>query len=190
VVLRLEIAPMSDFPVPDLPDERGPQRPYSMGRVRELDSLLGTHPAALADLYQAGHPLESGCLGGDHRGRVLALALDSTFMLVRPLMVALARGPALWRGKSFVPDGRAGHNLLGRWRAIPFRAETCPSELDGAPTLMLRYDGLGNPWPLSRVVDELRQIDDTVAIGPVSLRTARGSVRLGWWGLELPASAP
>lgn len=167
----------------------GPQPAMgSLGRVPALASLVGAHPLALADLYATGIVPAAELLAGDRVGKVLGVSSGEAHMLVRPVVELLGRLPPLWRGKSFASDARAGRNLLGPWRPLPFRAEVGPSLLDGAPTLQLRYDGLGNPWPLSLVVDELRQIDRTVAIGPFCLRTGSELARLGWWGLELAPS--
>jgi hypothetical protein len=69
--------------------------------------------------------------------------------------------------------------------ALRFGCEAAESELDGRPTLAMRYEGLGNPAPLGRVLDELRVVGDGVAQGVTLIATRRGWRPLWWWGLEV-----
>ncbi|MBI4705251.1 MAG: hypothetical protein HY744_29435 [Deltaproteobacteria bacterium] len=151
---------------------------------RSLDAFVGAHPAALREIYGAGTPADPAELGADSRGRLLALEpLAGAFLVTRRVVVGAGR-VLPWQGKAFDPDGAGGHNrVLGR-RVLRFRCEPGPSELDGRPTLLLRYDGVGNPWPISALVDELRRVGDGVAIGPASLLAGRATRLLFWWGLE------
>lgn len=152
-----------------------------------LDALIGVHPAALRDLYSAGAPADPERLGTAPAGRLLAVeGLEAVHLLTRPVIVAIARSLLPWRGKSFDPNGMGGRNRVWDRSVLAFHCDNGPSELDGRPTLFLRYDGLGHPWPLSRIVDELRSVSEGVAIGPASLRLVRGSKVLFWWGLAQP----
>ena len=158
-----------------------------MGHVTVLDSLIGAHPSALCDLYGAGRPVDRDALAGELHGRMLGIPFGAAYMLTKPLVVGFARYLYPWRGKSFDRDGRGGHNFFVRGSGLPFRCESGPSELDGKPTLFILYDVARNPWPVSRMVDELRFVGERVLLGPSSLRTKRGPWLFAWWGLELAA---
>ena len=163
-----------------------PSKPgWIMGQVGSLDSLLGVHPAALRDLYREGRPVDPGELAGRLRGRMLGIPFEAAFLVTKPLVVGFARYLYPWRGKSFDADGAGGHNFFVLGQGLPFRCEPGLSELDGRPTLFIRYDGVGNPWPVSTMVDELRFVGEHVLLGPSSLRRARGPLLFAWWGLEL-----
>jgi len=174
-------------PRPPAPSSESPntsQPGWIMGQVRALDSLIGAHPAALRDLYREGRPVDRDELEGRLRGRMLGIPLETAFMLVQPLVVLFARHIYPWRGKCFDSVGGGGHNFFVRGHGLPFRCEPGPSEIDGKPTLFILYDVPGNPWPVSRMVDELRLVGDTVLLGPSSIRTRTGPLLLAWWGLE------
>jgi hypothetical protein len=151
-----------------------------------LESLVGAHPRALRAIYAQGRPAAPAELGESPRGALLALEDTRAFSLLRPLVRGLD-GHLPWRGKVFDHGGNAGQNVLvGGKRVVRFRAQRAPSALDGQPTLALSYDepAFGNPWPLTRVVDELRMIDDGVAIGPALLRAGSGLKVVLWFGLS------
>ncbi|MEM9692830.1 MAG: hypothetical protein AAGA56_09820 [Myxococcota bacterium] len=154
-----------------------------------MRELIGAHPEALRDMYRMGRPTDTTALGGERDGYMLAYEpIAAIFSVTRPLVRALAE-TGLWRGKHFESGGTSGRDrMLGR-RPFRFRCEVAPSALDGAPTLLMRYDNLGNPWPLGRYAGELRTLNDAVAIGPSVVKTGNGrhSVQ-GWWGLVLPTS--
>jgi len=156
-----------------------------IARVQSLDALVGAHPDALRDIYEVGSPADPAALGAAPRGRLLAVqSLTPIFALTRPLVRTVAHHLLPWRGKRFESGGTAGRNQLLRWQLFRFHCEVGASDLDGQPTLVLRYDGLGNPWPISQVVDELRQVGDGITIGPASLQIGGSSPHLlGWWGL-------
>jgi len=155
--------------------------------VRSLDELVGAHLLALRDLYSAGKPADPAELGDAPHGRILSLELGAqAYMLTRPALSFLARDWLPWKGKEFDHGGNSGTNLIGDRRVLRFRAEVGPSELDGLPTLVLRYGekAFRNPWPVSAVRDELRMIADGIAIGPAMLERRSGPIQLLWFGLE------
>jgi hypothetical protein len=171
------------------PDNGTAHRPGSrrraMPRIESLESLVGAHPDALRDIYGAGDPADPGKLQGQPQGLLLGIEpLAPIFALTRPLVRTVAHHLLPWKGKVFESGGTAGINRVLRWRMFRFHCEVADSQLDGRPTLVLRYDGLDNPWPISRVVDELRLVGDGIAIGPVSLTTQSTTKLLGWWGLS------
>ncbi len=161
------------------------QRVRTMASVRSLDQLIGAHPAALRDIYCAGQPADASSLSAP-QGRLLGLEpFTGTFMLTRPLVSFFSRHLLPWKGKLFDEGGNSGANDVLGQRIFRFRTETGPSDLDGKPTLFLRYDGQGNPWPVGGIVDELRTVGEGVHIGPASVQTARGAPKLlFWWGLQ------
>ncbi|RLB60409.1 MAG: hypothetical protein DRI90_13780 [Deltaproteobacteria bacterium] len=157
----------------------------AMAPITSLESLVGAHPDALRDIYGAGSAADPSELQGQPRGLLLGVELLApVYALTRPLVRTVAHHLLPWRGKVFESGGTAGLNRVFRWRLFRFHCEVADSELDGRPTLVLRYDGLENPWPISRVVDELRLVGDGVAIGPVSVIIRSAPKLLGWWGLS------
>jgi hypothetical protein len=161
---------------------------YETAEPASLDELRGAHPSLLRDLYCGGRPADPTRLGAA-RGALLAFEPVGGILSPPPALVALLSRHLPWRGKAFAPDGSGGANMLLRWRLVRFACAPGPSEIDGQPTLLLRYDGIGNPWPVSAVADELRQVGERVCLGPASLRHGSRSSLLFWWGVEVGAVA-
>jgi hypothetical protein len=152
-------------------------------KVASVETLVGAHPDALRDIYASGTPADPTALGSP-RGRLCSLEpLAAAYALTRPVVVALSR-IAPWQGKLFESGGTSGRNLLLGRPVLRFSCEAAESELDGRPTLAMRYDGLGNPAPFRRVVDELRVVGEGVALGVTLLATRRGWRPIWWWALE------
>jgi hypothetical protein len=155
--------------------------------VRSLDELVGGHPDALRALYEGGRPADLAALGEAPRGRMLALGPASeAFMLLRPVLRALATDALPWKGKVFDHGGNSGVNVVFGKHMFRFHVDVGPSAIDGEPTLVLRYGepSYKNPWPVRAIVDELRSIGDGVAIGPAFF-TNKGDRHLWlWFGLE------
>lgn len=159
-------------------------------RVRGLDELLGGHPEALRAIYLAGRPTDPAELGDEPRG--LLLAMEPTreiHFLVRPILTALTGGVMPWKGKRFDGAGTGRNVVFGR-QIVPFGYDLGPSDLDGQPTLVIRYDRSEdrNPWPVRNIRDELRTIADGVAIGPALFSPSERGARkvVLWFGLERP----
>jgi hypothetical protein len=161
---------------------------FTTTRVRSLDELLGGHPEALRAIYLAGRPTDPAELGDEPRG--LLLALEPTrdiHFLVRPIFNAITTGAVPWKGKRFDGAG-SGTNVVFGQQKVPFGYELGTSDLDGEPTLVIRYDRSedGNPWPIRNIKDELRTVADGVAIGPALFSATEGGNRkvVLWFGLE------
>jgi hypothetical protein len=157
-------------------------------RVAGLDELIGGHPEALRALYLGGKLADPAELGHAPRGRLLALEpAREIHFLVRPVVQGLGAGLLPWQGKSFDADGTGANLVMGRPTAR-FTFETGPSDVDGGPTLVLRYDDPAhrNRWPLRNVRDELRTIGDGLAIGPALFAASASGARkvIVWFGLE------
>lgn len=110
--------------------------------------------------------------------------LRGAYLLTRPATQLLSRYMLGWRGKVFESGGTSGANLIFGRKLFRFHCEVEASRLDGQPTLTLRYDKLGNPWPVRNIVDELRRVGDHVCIGPASLQLDGDQHLLFWWGLQ------
>jgi hypothetical protein len=163
------------------PRQRG--RTTSTTTVASLELLVGAHPDALRDIYASGAPADPTELRAS-QGRLLAIErFAGVYALTRPLTVALSR-VAPWRGKTFEPGGTSGRNIVAGRPAFRFACAVADSELDGRPTLAMRYEGLGNPAVITRVLDELRVVGDGIALGVSLLGGRHGYRPLWWWGLE------
>jgi hypothetical protein len=158
-----------------------------MVQVSSLDSVVGAHPDALREMYEAGKPADPAELGDTPRLRLLALApLTGVHMAARPFVQALASGWAPVSGKEFDHGGNSGMNIVFGKKVCRFRAEVVPSELDGRPALALTYSdkAFGNPWPVSAMKDELRAVASGIALGPAFLAWRGSQILVLWFGLE------
>jgi hypothetical protein len=155
--------------------------------VRSLAELVGAHPDALRTIYERGRPADPADLGDAPRGRVLALGAGTeAFMLLRPVLRALATDALPWRGKTFDHGGNSGVNVVFGKKVFRFHTEVGPSEVDGAPTLVLRYGepSYKNPWPIRAIVDELRSVGSGVAMGPAYFTNKGERYLVLWFGLQ------
>lgn len=153
--------------------------------VHSLATLVGAHPASLRHIYESGAPADPAALGDAPSGKLLAIEpAAELFLLTRPIVRAVANHLVPWRGKTFDHGGNSGQNVVFGKKVVRFRAEVGPSEIDGQPTLALRYDGFGNPWPVSAIFDELRMIGEGIALGNAYLVAGGRKHLLLWWGLE------
>jgi hypothetical protein len=158
-----------------------------VGSTRSLAELVGAHPDTLRTIYGKGRPADPGALGERPRGRVLALGESSdAFMLLRPVVRALAKDALPWKGKIFDHGGNSGVNVIFGKHAFRFHADVGASSIDGEPTLVLRYGepAYKNPWPVRAVIDELREVGDGVAIGPAFFTNKGERSLMLWFGLE------
>jgi hypothetical protein len=156
-------------------------------QVSSLDSLVGAHPDALRKIFGAGRPTDPTELGDAPRGRLLAFAHGAdVFLVLRPILRALATGILPWQGKTFDHGGNSGQNVVFGKKVVRFHAEASASELDGRPALRLSYDAPSykNPWPIRIVEDELRTVGKGIAIGPGLVRVGGGKLPILWFGLE------
>lgn len=159
-------------------------RVRTFATVKSLESLVGAHPDALREIYASGKPADPTTFEGLLPGRLLSvesLSLTKVFLLARPV-VRLTSRVLPWEGKRFESGGTFGSDVMFGRDTLRFRCEIGDSKVDGEPTLMMPYEGLGNPWPFTGGWDELRKVGDGVAIGP-GFYTASG-VDV-WYGLEL-----
>ncbi|NUQ74045.1 MAG: hypothetical protein HUU21_10865 [Polyangiaceae bacterium] len=169
------------------PNVEKPAAAKVMANVSSLEELVGAHPEALQRIYERGRPADPVDLGDEPRGRVLALGpFSDAFMLLRPVIRALATDAFPWRGKVFDHGGNSGENVVFGKKMLRFRAEVGPSEVDGAPTLVLRYGepSYKNPWPVRAIVDELRSVGRGVAIGPAYFTNKGERYLMLWFGLQ------
>jgi hypothetical protein len=169
------------------PTQHEPTPRRVVTHVSSLDSLVGAHPRALAQIYGAGRSTNAADLGDAPRGRILAFAAGGdVFLVLRPMLRAFATGVFPWQGKTFDHGGCSGQNVVLGRKLARFHAEVGPSALDGQPALRLSYDAEAykNPWPLRIVEDELRTVGKGIAIGPAFVPVAGKRVPFVWFGLE------
>jgi hypothetical protein len=161
---------------------RAGRRARAIATVTSLEQLVGAHPDAIADVYRAGAPADPSRIANG-RGRLLAVTgLAAAHVATRPLVVAVAKHLSPWRGKAFESGGTTGTDIVLGRKMFRFHSEVAASSFDSEPTLIIRYDGLGNPWPLDRMILELRTIAEGIAVGPAFWRASSFAPAL-WWGL-------
>lgn len=166
----------------DATNDEGPRNARVVTPVATLDELVGAHPESIRNIFARGAATDPAELGDAPRGRLLALEpLGGVHLIARPVVRLLGRSD-LWTGVGFDHGGNAGFNRWLGTRAHRFRTAVEPSELDGRPTLVLRYDR--NGWPVSSLRDELRTVRPGLALGPFYVRTGGRFSLVGWMGLE------
>lgn len=157
-------------------------RRRQIAHIPSLSLLVGAHPEGLRDIYQAGKPFDP-CGVAEASPRLLAIdSLQPAFMLTRPLVRQLSQWLP-WRSTRFESGGTAGEQQLLAGRRLRFSASAHASRVDGADTLTLRFAALDNPSWLAGLEQELRQVGDAVAMGP--LYRAGGTQPIAWTGLSL-----
>lgn len=159
-------------------------RVRTIAAVKRLEDLVTAHPDALREIYASGKPADPTTFDGFLPGRLLTVesfSLSEIYMLARPAVRLISR-LLPWQGKRFESGGTFGTDVVLGRDTMRFRCELGDSKVDGQPTLVMPYDGLGNPWPFTSGFDELRKVGEQVAIGP-GFYTSRG-VDI-WYGLEL-----
>lgn len=161
--------------------------------VLTLDDLARLGAEELAGLYAAGTaPTNLAVLNGATRGRLLALApLEGTPLAGLLRHVAASRFFP-WQGKSFDTRARkSGHGdnrvhlpfYRGNW--FGFRTRIGRSLVDGGDCVLLDYDCVGNPRPLRRLRDELREVVPGIYLGPALWRRRKGApLLLLWFALD------
>jgi len=155
------------------------ERASTVTHVASLDTLVGAHPDALSDIFARGTPATVEALGERPHGRLLSLVQTGPFhLLVRPLLQIISTTLMPWEGVVFDHGGNGGANVIRKAERVRFRAERGPSAIDGAPALVLTYPA--HPW----LRDELRMIDDGVAVGITFVTVMKKQTPAVWFGLQ------
>ncbi len=156
-------------------------RTRKIASINSLEVLLGAHPDGLRDIYESGTPFDPTNSGAVETRLLAVNALQSAFMLTRPLVKALGRGGFLLRGTTFESGGTAGAQQF-TGGALRFAAELATSRLDSRPALIMRYASLGNPTLVENWQQELRRVGQSVVIGP--LFSGGSHLASAWIGLR------
>jgi hypothetical protein len=128
--------------------------------IRTVDDLVTLSAAQLEQLYRQGQP--GPMPTGKVRGR--ALYPESRFPRARSSAAKIA-----WQGKVFDPESSTAINRFFGVRAIQGNVYTAESWLDGAPSMILDYQGTSKIYGNYR--DEIRQIAPGVYLGLMYDRT-------------------
>lgn len=151
--------------------------------VTSLDALVGAHPEALAGIFAKGEAARPDVLGERPRGRLLTVtATKSVHLMLRPVVAWVSSTAMPWEGLVFDHGGNAGANVLFGRETMRFRAQSAPSALDGEPALVMTY--ASNPWPVKLLRDELRMVNDRLAIGPTFVDIGGRPTLVAWFGVE------
>ncbi len=141
-------------PIPATPMQQAPTA------IRTLEDLAGLSAAQLEGLYRQAGP------GPVPAGKVRGLALypDSRFPLARSRAARLA-----WQGKVFSPETGTAVNRFFGLRAVRGKVSDGPSWLDGAPSMILDYEGTSRIYGHYR--DEIRRVAPGIYLGLMYDRT-------------------
>ncbi len=128
--------------------------------IRTLDDLSGLTAPQLDLLYRQSGP------GPVPAGKVRGLALypDSRFPRARSRAARVA-----WQGKVFQPETGTAVNRFFGLRAIKGNVYAGSSWLDGAPSMILDYEGTSRLYGNYR--DEIRQVAPGLYLGLMYDRT-------------------
>jgi hypothetical protein len=159
-----------------------------------LDDLAARTTGELETLYRAGTvPASFDALDGAPTGRMLTVKKLERGRLGRALGRLAASPSFVWGGKSFTSTSATsgtGINrihlpgLLGDQALFPFRTSVAPSDVDGAPTIVLDYDLPENPPWIRRVHDELREVGPGLFLGPAMVKGREGKTTVLWFALD------
>ena len=142
-----------------------------------LDLLTRMRTEELKALYAKGRVPDSlAVLDGTPRGRMLAVAGPPDRGLTSDLIRAFAGGRVFpWDGKSFQSEtastGRGINRVIVAGDLFPFSTFVGPSEVDGAPAVILDYDKPQNPALIRMVHDEIREVAPGLFMGPAMRKT-------------------
>jgi len=164
--------------------EKAPRRKGRIAtNVTSLDTLVGAHPSALESIFAKGEAARPESLGDRPRGRLLTLAAArEVHLALRPVIEWLSSSLMPWEGVVFDHGGNAGANLVFGRETARFRAESTSSAIDGQPALVLTYASAR--WPINLLRDELRLVNDGLAIGPTFVEIGGKPHLVAWFGLE------
>ncbi len=167
--------------------------PKKPGRLT-LDTLHNMTFAELDALYRSAPAPDSiAALDGEPQGRMLALKDTKNGPLAKFARNFSQSANFPWMGKNFTSLGKdRGEginriNLLGRARRQWFRFETSfqPSLIDGKPCFQLDYGLASNPPGIRHIIDELREVDEGLYLGPAQLVIAgREPVTVLYFGIS------
>jgi hypothetical protein len=139
------------------PEARSMQGPVP---IRTLDELVTLSSSQLDELYRSGQP--GPMPQGKVRGR--ALYPEARFPKARSNAARLA-----WQGKVFDPETSTAINKFFGVKAIKGKVYTAESWLDGAPSMILDYEGTSRIYGNYR--DEIRQVAPGIYLGLMYDRT-------------------
>ncbi len=128
--------------------------------IRTLDDLVNLSAPQLDLLYRQSQP--GPMPGGKVRGR--ALYPEARFPRARSNAARIA-----WQGKVFNPENSTAINRFFGVKAIQGNVSTGPSWLDGAPSMILDYEGTSRIYGNYR--DEIRQVAPGLYLGLMYDRT-------------------
>jgi hypothetical protein len=164
-------------------------------RTLRLDDLSRMSVKELDRLYRGGRcPQSISEIAGLPRGRMLAVrGLDQG--ITGTLLRAFASSGAFpWGGKTFEGHGKGGSginrvHLGGRHAVFPFSLKKAASVIDGEPCVMLDYDLPDNPWAIRHILDEVREVEPRLLLGPALWKGKGDPVFVLWFALDLAEEA-
>lgn len=172
---------------------RSDSRASTPERILSLDRLAALSSDALGGLYARGSvPDDLTALAGRPKGRMLAVRGLEHGAVGRTLRKLAGHPRFPWDGKSFFADtaarGRGVNRIdlvLRRFEWFPFVTRVEPSVLDDQPCVYLDYDAPGNPWPVRRIRDELREVAPDLYLGPALWKRRDGdAAHLLWFAVD------
>ena len=143
-----------------------------------VDDLAAMTVAQATEAYRDGIvPASLRVLDGAPRGRMLSIAGIDRGRIAGRLRAFAGSRSFPWAGKSFsshsdeTGEGINRVRLLGGRDLFKFETRIEPSAIDGEPCIVLDYEQPGNPWFISAIHDELRQVGPKLFLGPAMWKT-------------------
>jgi hypothetical protein len=161
----------------------------STGKRYSLDTLAEMDAESLDSVYRGGEvPSDLGILSGKPKGRMLAIRYTDTTPIFGALKFVSSNNFFPWDGKSFFavsPQNGRGINrikvLNSNFDAFPFETKVVSSVIDNKPCILLDYDQPENPWFITQIRDEIREVSPRLFMGPAMWKDGNGGATLVLW---------
>lgn len=156
---------------------------YTLNSLSELDDNQ------LDSVYRAGTiPSDMSVLSGKPKGRMLTVRYTDTTPMFGALKFISSNNFFPWDGKSFFPVSKSAGRGINRLKVIsasfdafPFETRIVNSVLDGQPCILLDYEQPENPWFISMIRDEIREVSPGLFMGPAMWKDGQGGATLVLW---------
>lgn len=154
-----------------------------------LDSLSEMDAESLESVFKSGVvPPDMGVLSGKPKGRMLAVRYTDTTPMFGALKFISSNNFFPWDGKSFFPVNQTVGRGINRLKvvaasfdAFPFETKVVDSFIDGKPCILLDYEQPENPWFISMIRDEIREVSPGLFMGPAMWKDGRDNATLVLW---------
>jgi hypothetical protein len=154
-----------------------------------LDSLSNLDTDTLESIYRSGTvPQDISVLNGRPKGRMLSVRYTDNTPAFDALKFVSSANFFPWDGKSFFPLSAQNGRGINRIKVLtssfdwfPFETKVVNSVIDYKPCILLDYDQPENPWFITMIRDEIREVSPKLFMGPAMWKDGNGGATLVLW---------